>query len=85
MSTLQLLPDHVHDWFDRSIKQVMVEGKSRGHPRALVAHMVEAWLVAEPRAITTEEITDECNDRSGTSESAGVRLRQTVDASPSTP
>jgi hypothetical protein len=38
--------------------------------------MVEAWLVAEPRSITTEEITDERDDRSGTPQSAGVRLRQ---------
>src|SRR5208283_84176 len=50
----------------------------------LLAHMVEAWLLAEPRSITTEEITDECNVRSGTPQSAGVRLRQAVDAGPST-
>ena len=31
--------------------------------------MVEAWLVAEPRSITTEEIVDECNDRSEALES----------------
>src|SRR6266481_5153441 len=47
--------------------------------------MVEAWLVAEPRSISTEEITDERNDRSGTPESAGVRIRQAVDAGPGTP
>jgi hypothetical protein len=37
--------------------------------------MVEAWLVAEPRSITTEEITDECNDRSEAPESTGLRVR----------
>jgi hypothetical protein len=37
--------------------------------------MVEAWLVAELRSITTEEITDERNDRSAAPESAGVCLR----------
>src|ERR1700683_5202090 len=46
--------------------------------------MVEAWLGAEPRLITAEEITDECNDRSGTPQSAGVRVRQAVDAGPGT-
>src|ERR1039457_7336763 len=47
--------------------------------------MLEAWLVAEPRSITTEEITDECNDRSKAPQSAGVRVRATVDAGPSAP
>ena len=41
----------------------------------LLANMVEAWLVAEPRSITTEEITDECNGRSEAPESTGLRVR----------
>src|ERR1017187_9371335 len=47
--------------------------------------MGQAWLRPAPRAITTEELTDECNDRSGTPESAGVRLHPAVDACPGTP
>jgi len=47
--------------------------------------MVEAWLVAELRSITTEEMPDECNDRSGTPESAGLGVCQAVDACPSAP
>src|SRR5260370_37764912 len=51
----------------------------------LLANMVEAWLVAEPRSITTEEITDECNDRSEAPESTGTRICSAVDAGPSAP
>src|SRR5271165_2342890 len=47
--------------------------------------MVEGWLVAEPRSIATEEITDECNDRSQASQSTGLRVRSAVDAGPSAP
>src|ERR1700730_16020852 len=45
----------------------------------LLANMAEAWLVAEPRVITTEEITDECNNPSEAPQSSSLRIRSAVD------